>query len=129
MSGRLSPIEEVNLVAKVADLKLELERQIRTLDALIALLEDKGVLDAEQLQEKAWQLGRRSAAWREAAKARKPLPPFQSVPAFLRGRREASLGPGHPVGAGQRGFPGKAEADGRSGVTDTSGGDFGPAKR
>lgn len=129
MPGRLSPIEEVNLVAKVADLKLELERQIRTLDALIALLEDKGVLDAEQLQEKAWQLGRRSAAWREASKACKPLPPFQSVPSFLRSRPEASLRLGRPAVAGKPGFPGKAEADGRSGITDTPGGDVGSAKR
>lgn len=94
MPGRLSPIEEVNLVAKVADLKLELARQSRTLDALIALLEDKGVLHADQLQEKAWQLDQRFAALRRqasatgaaATEAAKPavIPKDHSVPAFLR---------------------------------------------
>lgn len=87
MPGRLSPIEEVNLVAKVADLKLELARQSRTLDALIALLEDKGVLHADQLQEKAWQLDQRSIPARHKAAARKtPTPLGHSVPAFLRQR-------------------------------------------
>lgn len=84
MASRLSPIEEVNLVAKVADLKLELERQSRTLDALIALLEDKGLIHAEQLQEKAWQLDKRSLALRRTAKANAKAAPGQSVPAFLR---------------------------------------------
>lgn len=96
MSSRLSPLEEVHLVAKVADLKLELERQSRTLDALIALLEDKGLLHAEALQEKAWQLERTSRALRQAAKARKPVTPFHSVPALLRNRPAPAGPPARP---------------------------------
>lgn len=56
MPKRLSPIEEVQLVARMADLKLEVDRLGRTLDALIALLEDKRLIHAEQLAAKSWQL-------------------------------------------------------------------------
>jgi|GEM_PF-2646306 len=115
MSGRLSPIEEVHLVAKVADLKLELERHMRTMDALIALLEDKGLLDSDELQEKAWLLHRRSLALRQAARPRMQEPAGVSVPAFLRGRKPDAAGPGFPPGRGGSGMSGPSGPSGSSG--------------
>lgn len=108
MSGRPSHVEAARLAAKVADLKRELERQIRTLDALIAVLEDKGFASADELQEKAWQLHRRSLAVPRAVKTPMPKPLGDSVPSFLRGRAPAAGGPVIPPGRVGPGPPGNA---------------------
>lgn len=52
MTRRLSPMDEVNMVAKLADLKAEHYKQSLLLGALTELLVEKGLLTIDELQTK-----------------------------------------------------------------------------
>lgn len=56
MESPLSPMNEINVIAKLADLKESHYQNLLTLSVLIELLIDKGILNREELQEKALSL-------------------------------------------------------------------------
>ncbi|WP_055106400.1 hypothetical protein [Paenibacillus ihumii] len=66
MDSYFSPMNEVNILAKLADLKEDQYRQLLALGAMMELLVEKGVLSREEIAQKTSEL--------DHAKARPPYP-------------------------------------------------------
>ncbi|MNW31481.1 hypothetical protein D3C74_84000 [compost metagenome] len=56
MKSHYSAIQEVDMIAKLADLKDEHYRNTLALSTLIELLADKGLITREELEQKAVEL-------------------------------------------------------------------------
>ncbi|MFD3258984.1 hypothetical protein ACE3MQ_10270 [Paenibacillus lentus] len=56
MDSYASPMNEVNILAKLADLKEDHYQQLLTLSAMMELLIEKGVLTREEITKKATEL-------------------------------------------------------------------------
>ncbi len=56
MDSYASPMNEVNILAKLADLKADHYQQLLTLSAMMELLIEKGVLTREEIAKKATEL-------------------------------------------------------------------------
>lgn len=56
MKSHYSAIQEVDMIAKLADLKDEHYRNTLALSTLIELLADKGLITREELEQKAAEL-------------------------------------------------------------------------
>ena len=61
-----SPMDEVNILAKLADLKEDHYHQLLALSAMMELLIEKGVLSREEIAQKTTEL--------DSSKARPPYP-------------------------------------------------------
>ncbi|MUG47925.1 hypothetical protein [Paenibacillus woosongensis] len=61
-----SPMDEVNILAKLADLKEDHYHQLLALSAMMELLIEKGVLSREEIAQKTSEL--------DCSKARPPYP-------------------------------------------------------
>ncbi|MEK5161225.1 hypothetical protein NYE69_02560 [Paenibacillus sp. FSL R5-0527] len=51
-----SPMNEVNVLAKLADMKEEHYHQLVTLSAMIELLMEKGIVTREEIEKKALEI-------------------------------------------------------------------------
>ncbi|CAM4488518.1 hypothetical protein HMSSN036_05290 [Paenibacillus macerans] len=51
-----SPMNEVNVLAKLADMKEEHYHQLLTLSAMIELLMEKGIVTREEIEKKALEI-------------------------------------------------------------------------
>lgn len=51
-----SPLNEVNVIAKLADIKEEHYHQLVTLSAIMELLVEKGILSRKEIEQKALEL-------------------------------------------------------------------------
>ncbi|RRJ62858.1 hypothetical protein EHV15_07850 [Paenibacillus oralis] len=51
-----SPMNEVNVLAKLADMKEDHYHQLVTLSAIIELLTEKGILTREEIEKKALEI-------------------------------------------------------------------------
>lgn len=51
-----SPMNEVNILAKLADMKEDHYHQLITLSAIIELLTEKGILTCEEIEKKALEI-------------------------------------------------------------------------
>ena len=54
--NRLHPFTEIDVIGKLADLKQDHYRNTLVLSALIELLVDKGILNMQEIEEKAIEL-------------------------------------------------------------------------
>lgn len=52
MNRTLSPLDEVNLIGKLADLKLDHYKHMLILNSMIDLLIEKGLLEQKEIQAK-----------------------------------------------------------------------------
>ncbi|AZK45624.1 hypothetical protein [Paenibacillus lentus] len=66
MDSYFSPMNEVNILAKLADLKEDHYQQLLALSAMMELLIEKGVLSRDEIAQRAFEL--------EHINARPPYP-------------------------------------------------------
>lgn len=76
-----TPMNEVNVLAKLADMKEEHYHQLVTLSAIMELLIEKGILTREEIEKKALEI--------DGFMTPPPIPPFKmdNQPALIRQAR------------------------------------------